>query len=94
VSFTRYCEANTPADFKPLSSGFVYTFDDCIELCAAYNVYATGAAAAAATTCNVAIYDVEQARPVNCVVGSTLAAAANGLGIDGGLAVALLKASV
>jgi hypothetical protein len=90
VSFTRYCDANTPADFKPLSSGFVYTLDDCIELCAAYSVYTTGAAAA---TCNVAVYDVEQARPVNCVIGSTLAAA-NSLGIDGGLAVALLEASV
>jgi hypothetical protein len=91
VSFTRYCDVNTPADFKPLSSGFVYTFDDCIELCAAYSVYATGAAAA---TCNVAVYDVEQVRPVNCVIGSTLAAAANSLGNDGGLAVALLKVSV
>ncbi|KAI4844256.1 hypothetical protein E4T44_06289 [Aureobasidium sp. EXF-8845] len=90
VSFTRYCDVNTPADFKPLSSGFVYTFDDCIELCAAYSVYNTGAAAA---TCNVAVYDVEQARPVNCVIGST-SAAGNSLGIDGGLAVAVLKTPV
>jgi len=41
----------------------------------------------------VAVYDVEQARPVNCVVGSTQNAATDGLGVDGGLAVALLKPS-
>ncbi|KAI4765983.1 hypothetical protein E4T52_11685 [Aureobasidium sp. EXF-3400] len=90
-TYTRYCDANTPADFKPLTSGFVYTFDDCIEMCATYNAYSTGAGSA---TCNVAVYDVEQARPVNCVVGSTQNAATAGLGVDGGLAIALLKPSV
>ncbi|KAI4747626.1 hypothetical protein E4T50_02048 [Aureobasidium sp. EXF-12298] len=90
-TYTRYCDANTPADFKPLTSGFVYTFDDCIEMCATYNTYSTSAGSA---TCNVAVYDVEQARPVNCMVGSTQNAATAGLGIDGGLAIALLKPSV
>jgi hypothetical protein len=89
-AYTRYCDVNTPADFKPLTSGFVYTFDDCIEMCATFNVYSTSSAP---TTCNVAIYDVEQARPVNCVVGSTQVAATQGLGVDGGLAIALLKPS-
>jgi len=59
-------------------------------MCATYNVYSTGSASA---ICNVAVYDVEQARPVNCVVGSTPNAATDGLGVDGGLAVALLKPS-
>ncbi|KAG9631621.1 hypothetical protein KCU98_g13815, partial [Aureobasidium melanogenum] len=88
LTYTRYCEANTPADFKPLTSGFVYTFDDCIELCATYNAYAGGS-----TSCNVAVYDVQQARPVNCVVGSAPNATSESLGINGGLAVALLKPS-
>ncbi|KEQ68448.1 hypothetical protein M436DRAFT_58440 [Aureobasidium namibiae CBS 147.97] len=89
-AYTRYCDTNTPSDFKPLSSGFVYTFDDCIEMCATYSMYSTGSGS---TTCNVAVYDVEQARPVNCVVGSTQNAATDGLGLGGGLAVALLKPS-
>ncbi|KAH0370551.1 hypothetical protein KCU65_g2580, partial [Aureobasidium melanogenum] len=88
LTYTRYCDANTPTDFKPLTSGFVYTFDDCIELCATYNAYASGA-----PSCNVAVYDVQQARPVNCVVGSAQNASVESLGVDGGLAVALLKPS-
>ncbi|KEQ59276.1 uncharacterized protein M437DRAFT_57505 [Aureobasidium melanogenum CBS 110374] len=88
LTYTRYCDANKPTDFKPLTSGFVYTFDDCIELCATYNVYAVGS-----SNCNVAVYDVQQARPVNCVVGSAQNASASSLGVDGGLAVALLNPS-
>ncbi|KAI4722585.1 hypothetical protein E4T48_01082 [Aureobasidium sp. EXF-10727] len=89
LTYTRYCDANTPADFKPLTSGFVYTFDDCIDLCAAYNVYAGDSS----TSCNVAAYDVKQARPVNCVVGNTQHANAQSVGINGGLAVGLLTPS-
>ncbi|KAG9661693.1 hypothetical protein KCU95_g1828, partial [Aureobasidium melanogenum] len=88
LTYTRYCDANKPTNFKPLTSGFVYTFDDCIELCATYNVYAGGS-----PSCNVAVYDVQQARPVNCVVGSAQNASADSLGVDGGLAVALLNPS-
>jgi hypothetical protein len=39
--------------------------------------------------CNVVVYDVQQERPVNCVVGSM--GATEGLGVGGGLAVAVLK---
>ncbi|KAH0346799.1 hypothetical protein KCU83_g7132, partial [Aureobasidium melanogenum] len=88
LTYTRYCDAKPPADFKPLTSGFVYTFDDCIELCATYNAYA-----GESTSCNMAVYDVQQARPVNCVVGSAQNASSESLGVDGGLAVALLKPS-
>ncbi|KAI4731337.1 hypothetical protein E4T49_00795 [Aureobasidium sp. EXF-10728] len=89
LTYTRYCDANKPADFKALTSGFVYTFDDCIDLCAAYNVYAGDSS----TPCNVAVYDVKQSRPVNCVVGNTQHANAQSVGIDGGLAVGLLTPS-
>ncbi|CAD0027353.1 unnamed protein product [Aureobasidium pullulans] len=88
LTFTRYCDANTPATFKPLTSGFVYTFDDCIEMCAAYNVYSGGS-----TTCGMAVYDVKGSRPVNCIVGSAQTAAAENIGVDGSLAIALLKSS-
>jgi len=66
----------------------VYTFDDCIEMCAAYNVYSGGS-----TTCEMAVYDVKGSRPVNCIVGSAQTAAAENIGIDGSLAIALLKSS-
>ncbi|KAI5202599.1 hypothetical protein E4T39_04683 [Aureobasidium subglaciale] len=88
LTYTRYCDANTPAEFKPVTSGFVYTFDDCIEMCAAYNVYADGS-----VHCNVAIYNVEESRPVNCVVGIAQTTGIKSLGINGGLAVAVLKVS-
>jgi hypothetical protein len=88
--YTRYCDVHTPTDFKTLSSGFVYTFEDCIELCAGYSGYTPGGDG---KSCNVAVYDVQQVRPVNCVVGS-MGVAAEGLGVGGGLAVALLKVSV
>ncbi|KAI5246398.1 hypothetical protein E4T42_06328 [Aureobasidium subglaciale] len=88
LTYTRYCDAKTPAAFKPLTSGFVYTFDDCIEMCAAYNVYAEGSVA-----CDVAIYDVKETRPVNCVVGTAYTTGAESLGIEGGLAIAVLKPS-
>jgi hypothetical protein len=85
LTYTRYCDVHTPTDFTPLSSGFVYTFEDCIELCAGYGV-------GGGKGCNVAVYDVQQERPVNCVVGSM--GATEGLGVGGGLAVAVLKVSV
>jgi hypothetical protein len=40
--------------------------------------------------CNVAVYDVQQERPANCVVGS-MGVETEGLGVGGGLAVAVLK---
>ncbi|CAD0100626.1 unnamed protein product [Aureobasidium mustum] len=88
LTYTRYCDTNPPTDFQPLTSGFVYTFDDCIEVCATYNAYAGGS-----TSCNVAVYDVKQTRPINCVVGNSQNASAESLGVDGGLAVALLRSS-
>jgi hypothetical protein len=88
LTYTRYCDVHTPTDFKPLASGFVYTFEDCIELCAGYGGYAGDG-----KSCTVAVYDVHQERPVNCVVGTTQVAM-GGLGSGGGLAVAVLKVSV
>lgn len=90
LNFTRYCNVNSPFDSsstsaaKKLSEAFVYSLDDCIEICASLNFWGNN------KDCTVVVYDVKGSRPGNCWVGS-----ANGVKIgesqgEDGLAVAVL----
>jgi hypothetical protein len=67
LTFTRYCDVASPLDGNvkaaTLSETFVYSLDDCIELCASLNYWANEA------KCTVAVYDVKGSRPGNCWVG-------------------------
>jgi len=67
LTFTRYCDVASPLDgnakASTLSEAFVYSLDDCIELCASLNYWANEA------SCTVAVYDVKGSRPGNCWVG-------------------------
>ena len=67
LTFTRYCDVASPLDgntkASTLSEAFVYSLDDCIELCASLNYWANEA------NCTVAVYDVKGSRPGNCWVG-------------------------
>ena len=68
-----------------LSEAFVYSLDDCIELCASLNYWADEA------KCTVAAYDVKGSRPGNCWVGSAEGVAGVGdLEEKDGVAVALV----
>ena len=67
LNFTRYCDVASPLDGNvkafTLSEAFVYSLDDCIEVCASLNYWANDA------NCTVAVYDVKGIRPGNCWVG-------------------------
>lgn len=65
LNYTRYCNvANPITSTNTLSTAFVYSFEDCIEVCAALNFYAAG------DNCSVAAYQPTASRPSNCWVGS------------------------
>ena len=91
LTFTRYCDVASPLDgngnakASMLSEAFVYSLDDCIELCASLNYWAGEA------KCTVAAYDVKGSRPGNCWVGSAEGVAGVGdLEEKEGVAVALV----
>jgi len=92
LTFTRYCDVASPLDgnakTSTLSEAFVYSLDDCIELCASLNYWANDA------NCNVAVYDVKGSRPGNCWVGSAEGVVGAGDLEEGkdGVAVAVLSA--
>jgi len=70
LTFTKYCSLSSPLDAPgyattTLTAAYVYTFNDCIELCAAYNFWANN------TVCGYATYQAQAARPGNCWVGWT-----------------------
>lgn len=66
LNFTKYCDFSSPlsqSSSHTITEAFVYTFDDCIEVCAGYNFWGAG------SNCTVAVYDVSGNRPGNCWVG-------------------------
>lgn len=90
LNFTKYCGTASPLSStgfsaKTIAQAFVYTFDDCIEICAGYNHYASN------SNCTVAVYEVGGSRPGNCQVGYATIASHNDLAAKSGTAVALLE---
>jgi hypothetical protein len=91
LTFSRYCDVATPLDgntkASTLSEAFVYSLDDCIELCASLNYWANEA------SCTIAVYDIKGSRPGNCWVGRS--EGVTGVGDleekDDGVAVAVLS---
>ncbi|GAB7338361.1 hypothetical protein MBLNU457_4663t1 [Dothideomycetes sp. NU457] len=70
LTFTKYCSLSSPHDAPGYTAtistaAYVYAFNDCIELCAAYNFYANN------TVCGYAMYRAQAPRPGNCWVGWT-----------------------
>jgi len=70
TTFTKHCSTASPLDVPgyagtTLTSAYLYTFNDCIELCAAFNFWAND------TVCGYAMYKAQAARPGNCWVGWT-----------------------
>lgn len=67
LNFTKYCDVDSPlsnSGAKTLSEAFVYSFSDCVEVCASLNFYAGD------KNCSVAVYQVDGNRPGNCWVGT------------------------
>jgi hypothetical protein len=89
LNFTRYCDVESPLDSvtnaSKISEAFVYSLDDCIELCASLNFWASD------KNCTVAVYDVNGSRPGNCFVGSATSVQVEDLGEKDGIAIAILN---
>lgn len=90
LNFTKYCDLENPLigirqNTQTLSEAFVYSFNDCIEVCAAYNFWGASA------NCTVAVYQVNGSRPGNCWVGKIAATSASSLAAKDGTDVALLN---
>lgn len=67
LNFTTYCDVESPltslSSASTLSQAFVYSFDDCIEICASVNFWSRS------SNCSVAVYEPKASRPANCWVG-------------------------
>lgn len=77
LQFVKACDAANPlaavkGGSRTISEAYVYSFSDCIEVCAGFNFWNNVA------TCNVAVYQRRGGRPGNCWVGSTGAGALQG----------------
>lgn len=88
LNFTKYCDLESPlttTNARTISEAFVYSFSDCIEVCAGYNFWAAG------SNCTVAVYQPTGTRPGNCWVGSvSVEHGIGGLSVKEGMDVALL----
>jgi hypothetical protein len=89
LTFTLHCDLESPitssSGAATLSEAFVYSFDDCIELCASLNFWAGNA------NCSFAAYDVKGSRPGNCWVGKKDGLTVGDLKEKDGIAVAILE---
>lgn len=90
LNFTKFCDVASPLSetgASTLAEAFVYSFTDCIEICASLNHRTESA------DCSVAAYQANGKRPSNCFVGSVAnGTAASSLEEKDGSAVALLDA--
>lgn len=81
LAFTKFCDLENPLSMSNdddnddsndnndnqdiIAQAFVYSFSDCIEICAAYNYAQSG------SNCTVAVYEPSGSRPGNCWIGNT-----------------------
>ncbi|KAK4636386.1 uncharacterized protein CLAFUR5_02213 [Fulvia fulva] len=66
LHFTKYCDLSNPLGSngsQRIAEAFVYSFSDCVEVCAGYNFWNNGG------NCTVAVYQSGGGRPGNCWVG-------------------------
>ena len=89
LTFTKYCDVTGPltqTGASRIAEAFVYSFSDCIEVCAGYNLYNTGTN----NNCTVAVYQSDGARPSNCWVGHVEDVSPSSLSVLEGTDVALV----
>jgi len=70
ITFIKYCDLSNPLTILGFfgtiyTQAYVYTFDDCIELCIGYNSWAKE------PNCSIAVYQPAASRPANCWIGKT-----------------------
>lgn len=85
LKFTKYCSLSSPiSDSSRIAEAFVYSFSDCVEVCASYNYWSN------TTDCSVAVYLPDGERPGNCWTGNVNDVQASSLNTTEGTDVALL----
>lgn len=88
LTFTKYCDFASPlitqTGAKRIAEAFVYSFSDCIEVCAGANFWNANA------NCTVAVYQPEGTRPGNCWVGNAASVELHELDKQDGTDVAML----
>lgn len=87
LQFTKFCNLSNPIreDSQRIAEVFVYSFSDCVEVCASYNYYSDSG------KCTVAVYQPDAPRPGNCWTGSVGDVQASALNATRGTEVALLN---
>lgn len=89
LTFTKYCDFESPLTTQTgalrTAEAFVYSFSDCIELCASSNFYDAN------SNCTVAVYQPDGTRPGNCWVGNAAGVSLGELDKQDGTDVAMLK---
>lgn len=86
--FIKNCDLQNPLSInngKEIAQAFVYSFSDCVEICAGYNNLNS------ADNCTVAVYEPSAHRPVNCWVGDAGDLQVSTLNITEGTNVAILQ---
>ena len=89
LQFTKHCDLSNPLSAngsKRIAEAFVYSFSDCVEVCAGYNFWNDG------SNCTVAVYQPSGGRPGNCWVGNAGHVQATELKVTQGTEVAILHA--
>lgn len=85
LKFTKYCDLASPiSDSERIAEAFVYSFSDCVELCASFNYWSNS------TNCTVAVYIPDGTRPGNCWAGEVDNVQVSSLNTTAGTDVALL----
>jgi hypothetical protein len=90
LNFTAYCNYGNLLDNTKASNAsqaYVYSFADCMEVCAGFNYLHDN------NNCTIAVYQSSAARPSNCWVGSLDGVTASSLVADEGMDVALLEST-
>lgn len=88
LTFTKYCDFASPlttqTGAKRIAEAFVYSFSDCVELCAGTNFWNAN------SNCTVAVYQPQGSRPGNCWVGNAESVSVDDLERQEGTDVAML----
>lgn len=89
LKFTKFCDFASPLttqnNAKRIAEAFVYSFSDCVEVCAGSNFWNADA------NCTVAVYQPDGSRPGNCWVGNAASVTVQELEKQDGTDVAMLN---
>ncbi|KAF4553156.1 Hypothetical protein D9617_8g051700 [Elsinoe fawcettii] len=88
-NYTKHCDLDSPLSAngaRTLSTAFVYSFNDCIQICSSFNSFE------GSSNCSAAVFVLDGQRPANCFVGTAdVSQGAKAFAGRQGVSVALLQ---